>query len=42
VGTAKAMKGDHEKCIDARASGYTAKPVDTAGLLTMLRFWLTE
>ena len=42
VGTAKARKGGHEKCIDAGASDYRAKPVDTAGLLTMLRLWLTE
>ena len=42
MGTVKARKGDHEKCIDAGASDYRAKPVDTAGLLTMLRLWLTE
>jgi len=39
--TAKAMKGDREKCIEAGASDYIAKPVNTAELLSMLKSWLT-
>ncbi len=40
--TAKAMKGDREKCIEAGATDYIAKPVDIAQLLSMLRLWLKK
>jgi CheY-like chemotaxis protein len=38
--TAKAMKGDREKCIEAGASDYIAKPVNNTHLLSMLESWL--
>jgi len=38
--TAKAMPEDRQKCIDAGASDYVTKPIDTEKLLSMLRVWL--
>jgi CheY-like chemotaxis protein len=38
--TAKAMKGDREKCIEAGAWDYLSKPVDTEQMLALLRAWL--
>jgi CheY-like chemotaxis protein len=38
--TAKAMKGDREKCIEAGAWDYLSKPVDTIHLLAVLKSWL--
>jgi CheY-like chemotaxis protein len=38
--TAKAMKGDRQRCIEAGANDYLSKPVDTDKLLSLLRVWL--
>jgi len=38
--TAKAMKGDREKCIEAGASDYISKPVNPDQLLSLLRVWM--
>jgi CheY-like chemotaxis protein/HAMP domain-containing protein len=38
--TAKAMKGDREKCLEAGSSDYIAKPVNTEQLLSLMRVWL--
>ena len=38
--TAKAMKGDKIKCIDAGASDYIAKPIDTDKLISLMKVWL--
>ncbi|QTA81579.1 Two component system response regulator/histidine kinase, PAS domain-containing [Desulfonema limicola] len=38
--TAKAMKGDKSKCVEAGANDYLAKPVETGKLLSLLRVWL--
>lgn len=38
--TAKAMKGDREKCLDAGASDYISKPVNTEQLVSLMRVWL--
>jgi CheY-like chemotaxis protein len=38
--TAKAMKGERERCLDAGASDYLTKPIDTDQLLSKLQTWL--
>jgi CheY-like chemotaxis protein len=40
--TAKAMKGDREKCIEAGANDYMSKPVQTEKLISLLRVWLQK
>lgn len=40
--TAKAMKGDRDRCIEAGASDYIMKPVDNEQLLSLLRVWLCQ
>jgi CheY-like chemotaxis protein len=38
--TAKTMKGDKEKCMEAGASDYISKPIDVSKLLALMRVWL--
>ena len=40
--TAKAMKGDRDKCIEAGASDYVTKPVDPENLLSLIHIWLNK
>ena len=40
--TAKALKGDHEKCMAAGASDYIAKPIDLDKLLSLIRVWVFQ
>ena len=40
--TAKAMKDDKQKCIDAGANDYIAKPIDVERLQSLMRVWLSK
>jgi CheY-like chemotaxis protein len=40
--TAKAMKEDKQKCIDAGANDYVTKPIDVDKLLSLMRVWLSK
>jgi len=40
--TAKAMKDDKQKCIDAGANDYITKPIDVVRLLSLMRVWLSN
>ena len=40
--TAKAMKDDKQKCIDAGANDYISKPIDVKRLLSLMRVWLSK
>jgi CheY-like chemotaxis protein len=40
--TAKAMNNDKQKCIDAGANDYIAKPIDVERLLSLMRVWLSK
>ncbi len=40
--TAKAMKGDREKALEAGATDYVTKPIDSARLLAVVNYWIAE